>query len=220
MSRMSIPRCNKMNLAQAFPHLSSEELIAEIEKNAKKLHFKRGDIIIDVGDSIQFMPLLTKGIIKIVREDDEEHELLMYYLQPGDTCAVSLTCCNVGQTSEIRAIAEDDVELLAVPVDFIDRWSLEYKGWKNFIMETYRKRFEELLNTIDEIAFKKMDERLKNYLRKKALANEKNIINVTHSEIATDLNSSREVVSRLLKQLEKKGEIKLGRNSIDVSELH
>ena len=209
-----------MNLVQIFPHLSSEELVSEIEHNAKKLRFKKGEIIIDVGDQIRFMPLLTKGIIKIVREDDDEHELLMYYLHPGDTCAVSLTCCNAGQTSEIRAIAEDDVELLAVPVDFIDRWTFEFKGWKNFIMETYRKRFEELLNTIDEIAFKKMDERLKNYLRKKALANEKNVIKATHSEIAIDLNSSREVISRLLKQLEKKGEIKLGRNSIDVAELH
>lgn len=209
-----------MDLAKAFPRFSAEELIPEIQKNAKQLKFKAGDIIMDVGETIKFMPLLTKGIIKIVREDDDDHELLMYYLHPGDTCAVSLTCCNVGQTSEIRAVAEDDVELYAVPVDFIDKWSFQYQGWKNFIMETYHKRFEELLNTIDEIAFKKMDERLKSYLKKKALATEKNIINVTHLEIANDLNSSREVISRLLKQLEKKGEITLGRNNIDVSELH
>lgn len=209
-----------MNLSKVFPHLSSDELLTEIEKFGQKKSFKAGDIIIDMGDTIKFMPLLLEGVIKVVREDQEEHELLMYYLHPGDTCAVSLTCCGSGQNSEIRAIAEDDVELVMIPTDYIDKWSFEFQGWKNFIMETYHKRFEELLNTIDEIAFKKMDERLKNYLKKKALVNEKNIINATHMEIANDLNSSREVISRLLKQLEKKGEIKLGRNSIDVSELH
>lgn len=207
-------------LFNLFPHLNTPELQQEIEKNAIPKKFKAGEIIIDMGDSIEFMPLLTKGIIKIVRENEDEHELLMYYLHPGDTCAVSLTCCNTGQKSEIRALAEEDVELLMIPVSFIDAWTLNFRDWKNFIMDTYRKRFDELLNTIDEIAFKKMDERLKNYLKKKALATAKNTIHATHLEIANDLNSSREVISRLLKQLEKKGEIQLGRNSINVEDLH
>lgn len=209
-----------MNLSKLFPLLSSPKISTAIEKQGKKMSFQAGDIILDVGAPVKFMPLLLKGVIKIVREDAQGNELLMYYLYPGNTCAVSLTCCESGKKSAIRAIAEDQVELLMIPSEYTDQWTLEFKEWKSFVMETYHKRFTELLNTIDEIAFKKMDDRLKNYLKKKALANQKDVINTTHLEIATDLNSSREVISRLLKQLEKKGAIKLGRNSIDVSELH
>lgn len=209
-----------MSSSSVFVDEFSPSLFEEIEKHAVEKSFKAGDIIIDVNQAIKYMPLLTEGIIKVVREDDQEHELLMYYLYPGDTCAVSLTCCNAGERSEIRAIAEEDVELLMIPVTLMDEWTLSHPSWKNFILKTYRKRFNVLLNTIDEIAFKKMDERLKNYLRNKALMSGRNSLSVTHLEIASDLNSSREVISRLLKQLEKRGEIKLGRNKIDVSDLH
>lgn len=208
-----------MDLHKIFPELHSPELLASIQEKATKKSFKAGDIIIDFGSYIKFTPLLLKGVIKIVREDKDGHELFMYYLNPGDTCAVSLTCCLSEQKSEIRAIAEDDVELLAIPANLMDSWMFSHLDWKNFIMNTYRKRFDELLKTIDEIAFNKMDVRLKNYLKKKALVTGKNSITSTHQEIANDLSSSREVISRLLKQLEKKGGIKLGRNTIDVSEL-
>lgn len=208
-----------MDLKTLFPEFHSPELLASIEEKSSIKNFKAGTVIIDFGSYIKFTPLLLKGVIKIVREDKKGNELFMYYLNPGDTCAVSLTCCMSEQKSEIRAIAEEDVELLAIPANLMDAWMFHFLDWKNFIMNTYRKRFDELLKTIDEIAFNKMDVRLKNYLKKKALVTGKNKITSTHQEIATDLGTSREVISRLLKQLEKKGGIELGRNTIDVSEL-
>jgi CRP/FNR family transcriptional regulator len=208
---------NPVSFKSLFPDITDVNLFKEIEKNSKLQSFDDGDIIMDSGMPIKFIPLLLQGNIKILREDELGNELLMYYLQPGDTCTMSLTCCMANRKSEIRAIAEGRVTMLAVPVNFMDDWMIRYTDWKNFVMNTYRKRFEELLNTVDQIAFKKMDERLENYLKEKSIVTKTNEIKITHQEIANDLNSSREVISRLLKQLEKQGKVKLNRLAIDVS---
>jgi len=208
---------NPVSFKSLFPDITDVNLFKEIEKNSKLQSFDDGDIIMDSGMPIKFIPLLLQGNIKILREDELGNELLMYYLQPGDTCTMSLTCCMANRKSEIRAIAEGRVTMLAVPVNFMDDWMIKYTDWKNFVMNTYRKRFEELLNTVDQIAFKKMDERLENYLKEKSIVTKTNEIKITHQEIANDLNSSREVISRLLKQLEKQGKVKLNRLAIDVS---
>lgn len=210
---------NPVSFKSLFPDITDVNLFKEIEKNSKLQSFDDGDIIMDSGMPIKFIPLLLQGNIKILREDELGNELLMYYLQPGDTCTMSLTCCMANRKSEIRAIAEGRVTMLAVPVNFMDDWMIKYTDWKNFVMNTYRKRFEELLNTVDQIAFKKMDERLENYLKEKSIVNNSKEIKITHQEIANDLNSSREVISRLLKQLEKQGKVKLNRLVIDVSAL-
>ena len=207
----------KNTLQNTYNFIFEESLINEILEISKIHDFKEGDIIIDFNENIKNMPLMLTGAIKILREDDLGNELLMYYLQPGDTCTMSLTCCMANRKSEIRAIAEGSVTMLAVPVNFMDDWMIKYPDWKNFVMNTYRKRFEELLNTVDQIAFKKMDERLENYLKEKSIVTKTHEIKITHQEIANDLNSSREVISRLLKQLEKQGKVKLNRLSIDVS---
>jgi len=162
----------------------------------------------DIGQAINQIPLVLKGSIKILREDEEGNEIFLYYLEPGHACATSITCCMSGQRSTIRAIAEDDTEYLAIPVQYSDEWMLKYKTWKNFVMNTYAERFEELLKAIDQLAFKKMDERFSKYLH------DNSEIHISHQEIAYDLNTSREVISRLLKQLERMGSIKLGRNRI------
>ena len=210
---------NPVSFKSLFPDITDVNLFKEIEKNSKLQSFDDGDIIMDSGMPIKFIPLLLQGNIKILREDELGNELLMYYLQPGDTCTMSLTCCMANRKSEIRAIAEGRVTMLAVPVNFMDDWMIKYTDWKNFVMNTYRKRFEELLNTVDQIAFKKMDERLENYLKEKSIVNNSKEIKITHQEIANDLNSSREVISRLLKQLEKQGKVKLNRLVIDVTAL-
>lgn len=168
----------------------------------------------DIEQPINQIPLVIKGSIKILREDEEGNEIFLYYLEPGHACATSITCCMSGQRSTIRAIAEDDTEYLAIPVQYSDEWMLKYKTWKNFVMNTYAERFEELLKAIDQLAFKKMDERLSKYLHDKADLHESCEIHISHQEIAYDLNTSREVISRLLKQLERIGSIKLGRNRI------
>lgn len=197
-----------------FPIYFEEELKKELNSVSKLYNAAAGDIIMDIDQSIDQIPLVTKGSIKISREDEEGNEIFLYYLEPGHACATSITCCLSGQRSTIRAIAEEDTEYLAIPVQYSDEWMLKYKTWKNFVMNTYSERFEELLKTIDQLAFKKMDERLEKYLHDKADIHDSSIINISHQEIAYDLNTSREVISRLLKQLERIGSIKLGRNRI------
>ena len=201
-----------------FPIYFEEDLKKELNNVSKLYKARAGDIIMDIDQSIDQIPLVTLGSIKISREDEEGNEIFLYYLEPGNACATSLTCCLSGQRSTIRAIAEDDTEYLAIPVQYSDEWMHKYRTWKKFVMNTYAERFEELLKAVDQLAFKKMDERLAKYLHDKADLHDSSIINISHQEIAYDLNTSREVISRLLKQLERIGSIKLGRNRIVILE--
>jgi CRP/FNR family transcriptional regulator, anaerobic regulatory protein len=197
-----------------FPNFHEKELIDEIVANGVLLELKSGDVIMDIGQYIKTIPLLISGSIKIIREDNDGNELLMYYINAGETCAASLTCCMKQEISNIRAVAEDDVKVISIPIKYMDEWMKKYDSWKNFVLDTYRHRYEELLATIDSIAFMKMDERLVKYLLDKKQAQGSATILVTHQEIAQELNTSREVISRLLKQLEKLKKIALGRNKI------
>lgn len=201
-----------------FPIFFEEELKKELNSVSKVYTAPAGEIIMDIEQRIDQIPLVVKGSIKILREDEEGNEIFLYYLEPGHACATSITCCLSGQRSTIRAIAEDDTEYLGIPVQYSDEWMLKYKTWKNFVMNTYAERFEELLKAIDQLAFKKMDERLSKYLHDKADLHDSCEIHISHQEIAYDLNTSREVISRLLKQLERIGSIKLGRNRIIILE--
>jgi CRP/FNR family transcriptional regulator len=206
------------NAIDNFPIYFEEELKKELNSVAKMQTSSAGDIIMDFDQTINQIPLVITGSIKILREDDDGNEIFLYYLEPGQACATSITCCLSGQKSTIRAIAEDDTQYLGIPVQYSDEWMLKYKSWKNFVMNTYAERFEELLKAIDQLAFKKMDERLAKYLHDKADLHDSCEINISHQEIAYDLNTSREVISRLLKQLERIGSIKLGRNRIIILE--
>ncbi len=206
----------KKLLRQHFPLLQEPHLQELIEANGQMMTAKAGDIIIDFGGYIRFIPLLIEGSIKVLREDDQGNEVLLYYLCKGETCAMSLTSCISHAQSEIKAVVEEDIQMIAIPVRFMDEWLMQFKSWKNFVMDVYRKRFEEMLQVIDSIAFMKMDERLVKYLLDKSKITGKKILHITHQEIAYDLNSSREVISRLLKKLEKLGRIRLGRNKIEL----
>ena len=197
-----------------FPQLTDPALIEAIGKVGKIMSFRAGDIIMDYGSYIKLVPLVIKGAIKVLREDDEGNELFLYYLQEGDTCPASFTCCLSSKRSFIKTIAEEDTTVLALPVREVDDWISQYRNWKDFIMMAYDHRIMELVQTIDSIAFMRMDERLLKYLEEKAEARGSREINTTHQEIAWDLNASREAISRLLKQLEKREVIQLGRNRI------
>ena len=162
------------------------------------------------------MPLLISGAIKVLREDNDGDELLLYFLERGDTCAMTLSCC-LGQTkSEIRAIAELDTKLVMIPIQKMEEWTGKYRTWRNFVFESYHNRLMEMLETIDNIAFMKMDERLLKYLNDKVVITKQHNLQITHQEIAYDLHTSRVVISRLLKSLEKLKKIKLHRNNIEV----
>ena len=203
-------------LKECYGFLFEEELIAEIAQVGVKKSLKRGETVMEIGSSIKNMPLLFNGSIKVVREDSDGNELLLYFLETGDTCAFSLTCCIGNKKSEIKAIIVEDAEMVLIPVQKMEEWICKYQTWKNFVFESYNLRLEEMLETIDTLAFMKMDQRLYKFLTDKVkLIGSTNIEN-THQEIAHNLNTSRVVISRLLKQLENEKKIKLHRSRIEV----
>ncbi|WP_313791341.1 Crp/Fnr family transcriptional regulator [Lacinutrix neustonica] len=181
--------------------------------------FREDFMLIDIGQTIKFMPLLLSGAIKILREDEQGDELILYFIEQGDTCAMTITCCVGNTKSEIRAVAETETKLIMIPVEKMSEWMSKYKSWQNFILQSYHERLMEMLETIDNIAFLKMDERLLKYLRDKAKVNHNERIQTTHKEIANDLHTSRVVISRLLKALEKDSKIELQRNCIKIIDL-
>ncbi|MUP47246.1 Crp/Fnr family transcriptional regulator [Gramella sp. BOM4] len=209
----------RSELEEAYGFLFEKELIDEIVETGTLKHIPAGEKIIEIGDYVTSMPLLIKGAIKILREDNDGDELLLYFLERGDTCAMTLNCC-LGQTkSEIRAVAERDTTLIMVPISKMEEWTGKYKSWRNFVFESYHSRLSEMLDTIDALAFLNMDQRLMRYLRDKAKINHDEIIQSTHQQIAYDLHTSRVVISRLLKKLELDGRISLQRNHIKVIDL-
>ena len=206
-------------IKQKFPVLIESSLLVEMERYCTTKTLQAGLNFIEIGDDITAMPLLLDGVIKVVREDNDGNELLLYYLNGGDTCASTLSCCMERARSEVRATVIEQVSAIMVPIRCMEDWLKKYAGWRSFIMQSYRMRFDELLLTIDSIAFKKMDERLEQYLIQLSEERNSRIILGTHQAIAHDLHTSREVVSRLLKQLEKLGKIKLSRNKIELVDL-
>jgi CRP/FNR family transcriptional regulator len=207
---------NETTLRQYFPSLSDKSLREEILKVGRLAHFKEAEILMVYGQYIRQIPLLVRGAIRILREDKSGNEIFLYYLNSGETCAISFTCCMTQQRSEVRAIAEEDSEVIFIPVQYMDEWMHEFQSWKNFVMQTYSRRFAELLQTVDNIAFQKLDERLLAYLITRSEAVQSTSISLTHQQIASELHGSREAISRLLKKLEKDGRIRLGRNKIEL----
>ena len=206
-------------LQQNFGYLFEEELLQDINSSGVFKEVPAGFKLMEIGEYIKSMPLLVSGSIKILREDTNGDELLLYYIERGDTCAMTLSCC-IGQAkSQIRAVAETDTRLIMVPVQKMEEWMGKYKSWQNFIIQSYHSRMMELLEAIDTIAFLKMDERILKYLQDKAKVIGNDEIQVTHQEIAHDLHTSRVVVSRLLKKLENLGKIHLHRNHIKIVDL-
>jgi len=202
-----------------YAHLFEEELLQEILSIGEYKKVKAGTELIDIGSDIEFMPLIITGAVKILREDENGDELVLYFIEQGDTCAMTITCCIGQKKSKIRAVTEVETELLMIPIQKISDWMIKYQSWQMFILQSYHERMQELLEAIDTIAFLNQDERLLKYLKDKAMINRNEVIQVTHKEIANDMHTSRVVVSRLLKALEIKGEIKLHRNQIQILKL-
>ncbi len=203
-----------MNISEKFKHTFEPELLREIEQKGKVVSVKEGDVILDIGQTVRLIPLLLNGILKITRVDDTGKELLLYYVHANESCAMTFTCCMQQYPSEIKATAETDVEYISIPIEVMDEWLVKFPTWKSFVMRTIRNRFNELLQVIDQLAFQKLDERLVHYLKEKSKATGSSLINLSHEEIATEMASSREVISRLLKKLENDKKVLLYRNQI------
>lgn len=204
-----------MNWKEIFPKFEPG-LVEVIEKEAVQRTFLAGEVIMRTGQYIKSTALVLEGRIKIYRESPEGGEFLMYYLGPGQACALTMICAIQSHTSEIMAKAEEDAEVLMIPIQLMDDLMNKYKSWYQFVIQTYRGRFDELLSVIDNIAFRNMDERLEFYLKRHATATGKKLIETSHQQIADDLNSSREVISRLLKKMEQRNLLKLHRNMIEL----
>jgi CRP/FNR family transcriptional regulator, anaerobic regulatory protein len=190
------------------------KLIDEIIECGTIHNFKEGDVIIDYNKNIKFMPLILSGTIRVMRKDEEDREILLYYLSSNESCAMAYTCCMEARKSEIKAIAEDNVELISIPHEKLDEWLVKYPSWKSYIFNSFTQRFNELLKSIESIAFHKLDERLVNYLKAKAKVMGKSSIQLSHNQIAEEMGTSRVVISRLLKQLENDKKLVLYRNEI------
>ena len=189
-------------------------LLMEIQQFGEVKYFSEGDIIMDYGKYIRMMPIIVKGTIKVLRMDETGNEILLYYLSSNESCSMAYSCCMEAKKSEVKAIAEDDVELIAIPHLKLEEWLCKYPSWKSYIMRSFNERFLELLKSIESIAFHKLDERLIAYLKEKQRHTGSSVIKASHHLIADELHTSRVVVSRLLKQLENDKKIILYRNEI------
>lgn len=201
-------------LIEKFPDLNDDKFLTDFEMVAQIKRVEQGTIIIDYGDFISFVPLVVDGLIKVLRINEDDNEILLYFLSGGDTCASSFSCCMIQKRSEIQAIAEEDSMLIAIPMESADRWMSEHKVWRDFVFSNYDQKLYQLIDTIDRLAFSQLDEKLVDYLEERAKYTNDNIVHVTHSAIAQDLNVSREAVSRMLKKMEQKGMVHLERNTI------
>jgi len=190
-------------------------LVEEINKSARIKSFEKDEVIMSPGDEILFIPIVLKGSIRILRSDDEGNEVFLYHLNPGQTCAMSLTCCQAGKKSMIKAVAENHTELLQIPVGLTSEW-YKYTEWKAYISNNYNNRFAELMEVVDLIAFNHMDKQLLHYLEERCKALHTKILDITHQQIADELHTHREAISRLLRTMEQKKLVKLGRNSIQL----
>ncbi|MGM9511048.1 Crp/Fnr family transcriptional regulator [Larkinella sp. GY13] len=200
----------------AFRGSFEPALIEEINRIGIYQEVEEGEYLIRPGSYIRSVPIILSGSIKIMRPDAVGNEALLYYLSGLDSCAISMTGTPDNKPSEITAIAEEKSRLIFIPVEKVDEWICRFPTWKQFVFRTYQRRFDDMIATIDSIAFQKLDERLLTYLKKKTQSCQCTVLQITHEEIAREMATSREVISRLLKQLERVGYLRLSRNKIEI----
>lgn len=214
LDRLTFHYLHLMEIVEQFKTLFEPELVKALDKHSRIREMKAGETILDIGQTVREMPIILSGTVKVSRIDEDGKELLLYYVNPNESCAMTFTCCMQQYPSEIKAVAEEDVTMLAIPISFMDEWLVKYPTWKSFVMKTIRNRFHEMLNVIDQIAFQKLDERLVYYLKEKSKVTGSTLINLSHEQIASELATTRVVISRLLKALENDKKVLLYRNQI------
>ena len=214
MKKVLISTEQHQKITSLFSGILQPELITEMQSKSVLHSYNPEEYILHVGDQMSFIPIILEGSIKVVRENNAGEELLLYYIEGGDTCAMTLQCCMRKSKSEVKALAIEPSLVLMIPIENMEVWMEKYPSWRSFILQSYHSRMMELLETIDAMAFMKLDERLLKYLTDQAKITSSLELTLTHQQVAEDLNSSRVVISRLLKQLEIKGGIRLHRNKI------
>lgn len=203
-----------------YADVFEQELLDEIIRVGHFDKIKGGELLIDIGAEMTHIPLILDGVVKILRQEREGEEIVLYFLERGDTCAISFVNCINRKQSIFKGVVEKDIEAIFLPVQYIDEWLAKFKSWRHFIIDSYHFRLIEMVESIDSLAFMKMSERLLKYLTDKVKINNDVDLEITHQEIANDLNSSRVVITRIIKQLHDEGKIFSTRNKIKVLEFH
>ncbi len=202
-------------ISELFPQLALDpDLMKEFDNKISIRTFKKGHFMVDYGDYITHIPLVLEGVMKVMRENDDEKEVLLYFLEGGNTCAASFSCCMIKKRSEIKVIAETDCKTAFIPLETVNLWMSKYESWRNFVFSMFEQRLTALIDTIDLLAFSSLDDQLLDYLHNRATHTDDGVIQVSHASIANDLTVSREAISRLLKKMEDQKMVKLGRNKI------
>lgn len=201
-------------LQQISEFQSSPELIEKLQQNSMRKTYEAGSIILNENASIHAIPIVAKGVLKVIRTEEDGREILLYYIKAGESCIMSFLGGMHHETSKVKAEVEEDAEILFLPMDKVSLFIKEHPEWLDYIFRLYHKRFEELLEIVNAIAFKKVDERLMNLIQKKVDLTQNKTLSITHEQLANELGTNRVVVSRLLKQLEESGVLQLGRNKI------
>lgn len=208
-------KISPQHLKLKFPDIDPE-LLDKISDYSEVREIPKDEVIVRTGQHLTSAMIVLSGAVKIYREGDDGGEFLLYYLQNGQACAMSMSCLRHQEKSEVMGVAVEDSEILMIPMAKVNEWVREYRSWQEFVINTYRNRFEEVLSVLDSVAFRGMDERLEFYLKKEADKTNSSSLNISHQSIANDLNTSREVISRLLKKMEQRGFVALQRNKIDL----
>ncbi len=193
---------------------SDPDFLREINTGKEIKHFVAGSVILNIDAYINFIPLVLSGSIKVIRTDDENKEILLYYLTPGESCISSILAGFTQGTSKVKVIVEEDADILMISLKDAKQWLRKYPEWTDFIFSLYQRRFEDLLEVVNAVAFQKVDARILHLLNQKAQLYKSKELAVTHQQIADELGISREAASRVLKQIESNGTIKLSRNKI------
>ena len=209
----------KEKLDDYYSGIFEKELINEIVNLGIHRTIGAGETLLDIGDAMTHIPLILHGAVKIIREDKKGEEIALYFLEKGDTCAISFINCINRSKSMFRGVAEKPTEGIFVPVSKVDDWLIKYESWRHFIIDSYHMRLIEMVESIDSLAFMKLDDRLLKYLTDKVKIMKSNTLIITHQEIADDIHTSRVVVSRLLKQLENDGKVRIRRNRIIIDNI-
>ena len=193
---------------------TDKRLQEDIKKSGRIKHVTRDTVLMEPGAEVIFVPIVEKGVLRILRER-EQKEIFLYHLYPGQTCALAINCCQANKKSMVKAIAEEDSEILQIPANLVEDW-FKYPEWKTYVNSTYGSRFAELIDVIDLIAFSNMDKQVLHYLRERTRAAGTKALYITHQQIAAELHTHREAISRLLRTMESKNILKLGRNVIEL----
>jgi len=211
---MAIENNSSASLKKVYSPVFEPALINEIEEKSMLFTASAGQQLISVGQTIKMVPMVISGTLKVSRINDEGQELLLYYVRSGEGCAMTFSCGMMSQPSLVKGAAEEDLTMILIPVNVMDQWMVKYPSWKKFVLSTIVNEFIDVIKSVDEVTFKKMDERLVNYLKEKSRISGSSLINLTHQQISEELGTNRVVISRLLKKLETENRLLLYRNQI------